>query len=184
MKKQLLMLGMIFLPAMAMAAPDFNGTWALDKTASDRAPNDMYWLTRSGPTMGGGRGNAEVLMTVQQNGKTLQVSDSQHPMREYAVDGSSHTRATDTGIQKATVNANWQGDNLVIDTTEPYGGMPGNAILKVKEVWSLSPDGKTLTITTSRDVPAKQQTYKEVYTRTQANGAELCSAGCVAPAPR
>ena len=69
----------------------------------------------------------------------------------------------------------------MVDTVEPYGGMPGNATLKIKEVWSLSPDGKTLTITTTRDVPAKLETYKQVYNRTQTQPAALCSAGCVVP---
>jgi len=181
MKKKLLMLGMTFLPAVAMAAPDFNGTWALNKANSDPAPNAMYWLTRSGPTMGGGRGNAEVLITVHQDATGMQVADSQTAKREYTLDGKPHTRATDTGIEKAVVTAGLQGDTLVVETTQPYGGMPGNATLKVKEVWSLSPDGKTLTITTMRDVPAKKQAYKQVYNKAQDQPSAICSAGCVAP---
>ena len=40
MKKQLLMLGIIFLPTLAMAAaPDFNGSWARDAANSDPVPN-------------------------------------------------------------------------------------------------------------------------------------------------
>jgi hypothetical protein len=57
--------------------------------------------------------------------------------------------------------------------------MPGNVTLKVKEAWSLSPDGKTLTITTTRDIPARHQEYKEVYTRTQDQSGTICSDGCV-----
>lgn len=183
MRKQLLILAMTVLPAVALAAPDFNGTWSLNRASSDPAPNEMYWLTRAPePSGGGGRGRApEVLMTVRQDGKNLQISDSQHPQRNYVLDGSAHTRATDTGIQKATDTANLQGDNLVIETAEPFGGMPGNATLKIKETWSLSPDGKTLTITTTRDLPAKQMTFKQVYNRAQTQPAELCSAGCVTP---
>lgn len=180
MKKLFLMLAMIFLPTLAMAAPNFNGSWAKDNAKSDPAPNAMYWLTRAAPTMGGGRGNAVVMITVHQDAGSVQVSDPQSVMREYTLDGKPHTRATDTGIEKAVVTANLQGDNLVIETVQPFGGMPGNATLKVKEVWSLSPDGKTLTITTTRDLPAKQQTYKQVYNRTQTMSSAICSAGCVA----
>jgi hypothetical protein len=187
MKKQLLMLammsaGMAFLPTLAMAAPDFNGAWVRDNAKSDPAPNAMYWLTRGGPTPGGGgRGNAQFVMTVHEDAKGIQVADSQTAMREYVLDGKPHTRATDTGIQKAEVKAALQGDTLVIETTQPYGGMPGNATLKVKEVWALSPDGKTLTITTTRDVAAKQQTFKQVYNWRQPTPGEICSAGCVVP---
>jgi hypothetical protein len=180
-KLLMLMLAIALLPALAMAAPDFNGTWTLNKAGSDPAPNLMYWLTRAGPTMGGGRGNAEVTITVHQDAKGMQVADAQTARRDYMLDGKPHSRATDTGVEKAVVTANLAGDNLVIETEEPYGGMPGNATLKTKEAWSLSADGKTLTITTSRDVPAKHETYKQVYTRTQAQPGAICSAGCVVP---
>ena len=184
MKKQLLMLGMILLPTLAMAAaPDFNGSWVRNAGSSDAAPNQMYWMTRGGATMGGGggRGAAEVILNVHQEGKNLNVAESNEVVRKYTVDGAPHSRPTDTGVEKAVDTAAMQGDNLVIETTQPYGGMPGNAMLKVKQVWSLSPDGKTLTITTTRDVAARQQAYKQVYNWTQPKAGEICSAGCVVP---
>ena len=120
-------------------------------------------------------------MTIQQDAKSLRQAESQNIVRNYVLDGSPHTRTTDTGIQKAEVTAKMQADNLLIETSEPFGGMPGNVTLKIKEVWSLSPDGKTLTIITTRDIPARHQEYKEVYTRTQAQPGAMCSAGCVTP---
>jgi hypothetical protein len=194
MKKQLLMLGMILLPTLAMAAPpDFSGTWARDSANSDPVPDLSYWMTRVAPpgprpaggaaaAGGGGQRPAPVvLLTVHQDAKTLHVVDSQSLIHEYTLDGdgSSHTKPMDTGIQKAEVTAQLQADNLVIETTEPFGGMPGNVTLKVKEVWSLSPDGKTLTIITTRDIPARHQEYKQVYARTQAQPGTICSDGCV-----
>jgi len=196
------------LPTLAMAAtPDFNGTWAKDAANSDAVPNLMYWMTRVAPAAprggagaagpggaaaggaaaggraggGGGQRGPQAVMTIHQDAKSLQQAESQNIVRNYVLDGSPHTRSTDTGIQKAEVTAQLQADNLVIETTGPFGGMPGNVTLKVKEVWSLSPDGKTLTITTTRDVPARHQEYKQVYTRAQAKPGEMCSAGCVTP---
>ena len=131
--------------------------------------------------MGGGRTAAEVVLYVHQDAKGLQVAESASIVRTYTLDGEPHTRATDNGIEKAVVKADFEGDTLVIETIQPYGGMPGNATLKIKEVWSLSPDGKTLTIITTRDVPARQQTFKQVYNRTQPKPGEICSAGCVVP---
>jgi len=185
MRKQLLMLGMALLPALAMAAPDFNGSWARDSANSDPVPNQMYWMTRVAPAPRGGGGGGQrapkVVMTVHQNATSLQQAESQSIVRNYVLDGKAHTRTTDTGIEKAVVTAAMQGDNLVIETAEPFGGMPGNATLKVKEVWSLSPDGKTLTIITTRDIPARHQEYKQVYTKTQDQSGAMCSAGCVVP---
>jgi hypothetical protein len=198
MKKQLLMLGMILLPTLAMAAtPDFSGTWARDSASSDPVPDLSYWMTRVAPpaprppggaaAAGGGQRPAPlVLLIVHQDAKTLHVVDSQSLIHEYTLDGdgSPHTKPMDTGIQKAEVTAKLQADNLVIETTGPFGGMPGNVTLKVKEVWSISPDGKTLTITTTRDIPARHQEYKQVYTRTQAQPGTICSDGCVVPKPK
>ena len=200
MKRQLLMLGMILLPTLAMAAtPDFSGTWARDSANSDPVPDLAYWMTRVAPppprapggasAAGGaaaGGGGAQrpapvVLLTVHQDAKTLHVVDSQSAIHEYTLDGdgSPHAKPMDTGIQKAEVTAKLQADNLVIETSGPFGGMPGNVTLKVKEVWSLSPDGKTLTVATTRDIPARHQEYKQVYTRTQAQPGTICSDGCV-----
>ena len=111
----------------------------------------------------------------------MHIAESQSVVRDLTLDGSPHTTATATGIQKAAVTAQMQADNLVVETAEPFGGMPGNVTVQVKEVWSLSPDGKTLTVTTTRDVPARHQAYKEVYTKTQAKPGEMCSAGCITP---
>jgi hypothetical protein len=187
MKKLLLILGMVILPAVAAAtAPNFSGTWARDSANSDPVPDLAYWMTRvppaaPRPASGPQRPVPAVLLTVHQDAMTLNVIDPSSAIHEYTLngDGSSHVTAMDTGIQKAQVTAQLQADNLVIETVEPYGGMPGNVTLKVKEVWSLSADGKTLTITTTRDAPARHQSYKEIYTRTQDQLGTICSDGCV-----
>ena len=123
------------------------------------------------------------LLTIHQDAKTLHVVDPQSTIHEYTLegDGIPHTKPMNTGIQNAAVTARLQDDSLVIETTEPFGGMPGNVAAKIKEVWSLSPDGKTLTIATTRDIPARHQEYKEVYTRTQAQPGTICSDGCIVP---
>ena len=168
----LMVLGMLFfgLLVFGVAAPDFSGSWVRDNAKSDPVP-DPIMLNRpttpagGGGGRGGGRGNAEAVMTVQQEGNSLQATSPQGQISKYAVDGKPYTRATETGIEKAVVTANWQGDTLVVATTQPYGGMPGNVTLHMKEVWSLSPDGKVLTITTTRSIPAVEKTYKQVYNK-------------------
>ena len=181
MKRHVLtMLGMacLALPLPALAA-DFSGSWIRDNAKSDQMPNFMYWLTRdtnSGGAGGGGRGGgrgpggrgngAPAPMVVAQSGNTLQVTNPQTgAISKYTLDGKPSAVTMDTGIQKASVSASMQGDTLVIASTEPYGGMPGNVALQVKEVWSLSPDGKVLTVTMTRTAPAVEKTFKEVYNR-------------------
>ena len=164
MKKAiLLMLGMALLPGLALAAPDFNGSWVRDNAKSDHDIYPLYWLTRG--VDAGGQGNAEYVVSVRQDARGVQVTDSVRPQRNYVLDGKPHVVPTDTGLAKATITATVQGETLVISTVQPYGGMPGNATMNAQEVWALSPDGKSLTITLTREVPATRQTIRQVFTR-------------------
>jgi hypothetical protein len=165
MKTRVLIMIAVLVPAMALAEPDFSGTWVRDGAKSDVVPNTMYWLTR-GVDAGGGRGrNAQTVIEVQQGAGRMQVTDPARPLRTLILDGKPHTVPTDTGIQIATVVATMQGDALTVSTTQPFGGMPGNSTLKITEIWSVSPDGKVLTVRTERDLPAQRQTFSEVYNR-------------------
>jgi hypothetical protein len=164
MKKHILMMLVIAcLPTIALAAPDFSGSWVRDNDKSDTVPYPLYWLTRGVDP--GGRANGEFVMTVLQNAHSVQVTDTQHPLRTYELDGMAHSVATDTGLEMASVTASLKGDTLVVGITQPYGGMPGNVTMNVEEAWSLSANGKVLTITTTRDVPAAKQTSKQIFSR-------------------
>jgi hypothetical protein len=154
----------VFMPAAAMAAPDFNGTWVRDGAASDPDPYPLYWLSRP-PAGAQNSGGPDGTLQVKQAGGTLEAVDRNRPGRTYMLDGKAHMIPTDTGMQKATVTATLRDDGLTVATMQPYGGMPGNAPSTVTQTWRLSADSKTLTISTVRDSPARQQTLKAVYTR-------------------
>ena len=150
---------------MMFAEPDFSGAWVRDGAKSDVVPNTMYWLTR-GVDAGGGRGrNSQSVIEVQQGAGRMQVADPARPPRTLLLDGKPHAVPTDTGIQMATVVATQQADSLIVSTRQPFGGMPGNATLTITETWSLSPDGKVLTIKTERELPALRQSFSEIYNR-------------------
>jgi len=160
---------------LSIAAQNFSGSWVRDNAKSDPTPNAQYWLTRDpnsgGAGGGGGRGNAggggapAAATTVQQDANTLTVTSPSGAVQKYTLDGKPFSKPTDTGVAKATISATAQGDTLVITTTQPWGGMPGNASLEIKEVWSLSPDRKVLTVTTHRNTPALQTSFKTVYNK-------------------
>src|SRR5262249_57698942 len=98
-------------------------------------------------------------------GNTVTGTSPAGAVQKYTLDGKPFSKLTDTGMAKAVINASTQGDTIVITTTQPWGGMPGNASLEIKEVWSLSPDGKVLTVTTHRNTPALQNIYITVYNK-------------------
>lgn len=171
MKKQIMMalaaasLAIASVPALAMAAAaaDFSGAWVRDNAKSTPAPMPMYWLTR-GVSPGGGGGNAYVLQIRQEAGM-VQITDPARALRTLALDGRPHTGPTASGIQQETVTAALQGGALTVTTTGPFGGMPGNVMTTAKETWSLSPDGKVLTVDLQRASPATTQTFREVFNR-------------------
>jgi hypothetical protein len=165
MTKHFLIIAAVLLPTMAFAQPDFSGSWVRDGAKSDVVPNTMYWLTR-GVEAGGGRGrNNQIVIEVQQSAGRILIADPARPPRALVLDGKPHTAPTDTGIQTSTIIASVQGDRLTVSTTQPFGGMPGNATLKITETWSLSPDAKVLTVRTERELPALRQTFNEIYNR-------------------
>lgn len=178
MKKTLLtLLGLMLVPAMAMASPSFSGRWVMAPSASTPNPYPFDWLARPMPEYHGRF--FQYSMTVQQNGDDMKVQDIERPVRTYTLDGQPHTRSTDSLLEKAQVTAEMQGNDVVINTAEPYSGMPGNATLNEKQVWSLSPDGNTLTIIITRTTPGRKYTLAEVFERGQGDYTTICSDGCL-----
>lgn len=165
MKTLLLTMAVTLLPSTLLAEPNFSGTWVRDSAKSDVVPNTMYWLTR-GVDAGGGRGrNTQLVVEIQQTAGLIEIVDPARPPRTLRLDGQPHSVPTDTGIQMSTVTATVAGETLTVSTTQPFGGMPGNSTLSITETWSVSPDGKVLTVKTERALPALRQTFTEMFHR-------------------
>jgi hypothetical protein len=164
MKKQIMIaLGMALLPALAMAA-DFNGSYVRNAAASQPAAFPVYWITRNAPQPGGGGGGGgETVIVLKQSATTLQITEPNRALRTFMLDGRPHVVNAEAGVAKQTVTASLQGDNVVVNTVLPYAGLPGGVTTNVSDTWSLSPDGKVLTLTTVRATPALTTTTKQVY---------------------
>jgi hypothetical protein len=149
-------------PVLANAA-DVSGVWTRDAAASSPQPDTMYWLVRVPASTAPDR---PFTMTVKQDAASLVVTAQNIlPMRKVELDGKPHVMPTNTLLQKATVTASNQASAVVITTTQPFGGMPGNAPLTINETWTVSPDGKVLTVKTVRQLPAGRMTDTQVYAR-------------------
>jgi hypothetical protein len=165
MKKQILIAGLslALLPALAAAA-DFSGTYVRDAKASDPNGFPVYWMPRNPPAAGGGFGGPTEIV-LKQSPTSLQITDPARRLRNLALDGKPHVETAETDVVKQTVTASQQGDAIVVATVLPYAGMPGGVVTNVKDTWSLSADGKVLTVTTVRTTPAAVQTSKQVYNK-------------------
>ena len=149
--------------SMAASAPDFSGTWVRDNAKSTPVSFPTYFLTR-GVSSGGG-GGGETVIEVRQTGASLQVTDPAHALRTLTLDGRTYTVPMETGIQNQTVTAAVQGASVVVTTRHPFAGLPGNVDTTTRETWTLSPDGRVLTVATVRSLPATTQNFTEVYTK-------------------
>lgn len=115
------------------AHPDFSGTWNLDIPKSN---------------FGQGQPPASEVDTITENGNSMSVATAQkggmmgdsNTTETYNTDGQPSSWK---GMGDATVTgtSSWDGDKLVVDAKTSFQGSD----VKLKETYSLSPDGKTLT---------------------------------------
>jgi len=148
----------------------FAGTWVLDTAKSDPLPQ--------GKGKGKGRKNqanaqgtqSGLTLVVDQTGTELNVARKMGGRgrtrdQKYKLDGSETTVASANGRGEIKSKARLQGNALVIEGTQKVTNKRGEMDVKLREEWSLSEDGKTLTITTSRTARRRDQSSKQVFTK-------------------
>jgi len=182
----------LVIAALALAAgPNFSGTWVRDNDKSDqmggrggggagRGPGG------GGPGGGGGggpRGPMQSTLVVKQTDNDLLVTrktkfgDQERPPVEqkFTLDGKEVSNPSGFGGRrggdqggpppqmksKAKVNK----DKIVIESIQNLSTPNGDFEIATKDEWSLSADGKVLTITSTRSTPAGDNTSKQVYNK-------------------
>jgi len=116
----------------AQGKPNFSGTWKLNTSKSDfgamPAPDTRTdKITHEDP---------DLKDSFTQSGQMGEVSADM----KYSTDGKETTNSVRGNELKST--AKWAGDELVIDGKTSFNG----ADVTLQDRWSLSADGKTLTI--------------------------------------
>jgi len=154
MKRAYLVLGIgLCLVALAIAAPNFSGTWVMNPSKSDQ-PGGGGGGGRGGGGMGGGE------MTITQTGNEMTVTRTmgQNTVEtKYVLDGAEHTVNTGRGDLK--YKAVWSGEKLTISGTQTT--QRGDSPMKAE--YSLSADGKELTIANTRQGQSGETVMKSVY---------------------
>ena len=136
--------------AYAFAAPNLTGDWKLN------IPHSNYG-TMPAPQA--------VTRKIKMQGVDLNMSTYQKTAQRegtselhYTTDGKECVNKVTNGESKGT--AFWAGDSLVIQSSQQIQG----AELKSREIWVLSADGKTLTITTHLTLPQQGEfDVKQVF---------------------
>jgi hypothetical protein len=142
----------------AQAKPDFSGTWKRNAEKSDPMGGGM------GGGGGGGAGAAMATATtvITQTADKLTLEIKMGEMSRslaYTLDGKESVNPGMRGGEMKSI-AKWDGANLVIEST----AVMGERTINSKEVRSLSADGKTMTVTTTRPgQDGTERTTKAVY---------------------
>ena len=153
------------------AQPQFTGTWVLDRAQSQMPQRGGHDKGTANPQA---QQPAEVKLIVEQQGNTLKATRSvvrgshERAMTEtLVVDGSERTEQTPRGGSSVT-RATLGGDRLVVSRTHTQPakeqGQPAWTFSR-ESVWTLSPDGRTLTIDTTMHTPRGDRAMKTVYTK-------------------
>lgn len=163
------------LAAAALAAPaaaqeaDFSGTWRLDADASELP--DFGGGRRFGgggrPRGGGGRpgGAAAALVVVQTPAMLIVEQQSERGSRAatYRLDGEESSGAGPRG--ERTSRSRWDGAALVTEGTQAVSTPRGDFSMEFTERRTLSADGRTMTVETTRSTPRGDLDTTLVYRR-------------------
>ncbi len=161
--------------AGAQAQPQFAGTWTLDPSQSQfpaREGRHGGKAPDAGPR--DGKQPPVVKLIVEQNGANLKVTRAitrddreRSHSQSFVADGTERTRQGRHGSATVT-RATLGGDRLVTTSTTTRPGKDGGEArtFSRESTWTLSADGRTLTIDTVMHSARGDKTMKTVYLRS------------------
>jgi len=127
------------------AGRDLSGVWKLNGAKSDygKFPAPLS-VTRKIK-----HNDPKLVLSTTQTGPQGYVTSS----LTYTTDGKESVNGDSKG------SAQWIGDKLMIESSREFQG----ATLKQKEIWTLSADGKTLTVDSHVSIPNGEFDVKQVF---------------------
>jgi hypothetical protein len=140
---------MVLMAGAVQAAPNFSGEWKLNLSKSDYGsfPAPLA-VTRKIV-----HADPKLSMTTTQKSSQGELATQLN----YTTDGKESTNKLQTGESKGA--AQWITDKLMIESSREIQG----ATLKQKEIWTLSRDGKTLTIEAHVSLPNGEFDVRQVF---------------------
>jgi hypothetical protein len=139
MKTLLPVAALVCLAWPVSAAPNLTGEWKLDISKSQYGPMPPpLAVTRKIKMDANSLSMSTYTKSAQREGTTE---------LNYPLDGKVVTNKVSTGDAKGT--ARWEGNTLIIESSQSVQ----NIEIKSREVWTVSGDGKTLTVVTHLSIP-------------------------------
>ena len=154
---------------------DFSGTWTLDQEASQFPQPPGGGGGRDGGggggggRRGGGRGGlgagATIVITQTETVLSMeQQAGGQSRTVVYRLDGSESTSVAGRG--EMTTTSRWDGAALVTEGTNVVSTPRGELTLDIHERRTLSPDGQTMTVESTRTTPRGELNATVVYRKS------------------
>ena len=149
----------------AQAEPQFSGAWVLDRAQSQFPTHNR----QKGPDA---QAQPPVItLTVEQQGTTLKVTRTttmgtheRSTTDTLVADGTDQSRPGYRG--EIVTRAAFEGDRLVVTQTHVKKGEQGDRTMSRQSIWTLSPDGRVLTIDTTMHSPRGDRAMRTVYQRS------------------
>jgi hypothetical protein len=161
MRRLLLALALLVPATLSAQRGDFRGVWVLDAAKSDLGQLGQM-LAANGMTM-------NMTRTVTQTDTSLtfkadvDVGGQQQSQEQTIVtDGKPRTQTMEAmGNMQVTMSARWENGTLIVEqkAQTPMGEVGGT------ETWTLSADGKTLTVSTVAQTPNGEMRMSYVHTK-------------------
>lgn len=135
----------------AVAAPNISGEWKLNvaKSSYGKFPAPQSMVRKIALD------GVHLAISTVQRGAQGEVASEYH----YTTDGKQATNKVTGG--DSVGSAQWIGDKLVVESSREIQG----AKLSQKEIWTVSLDGKTLTVDAHVSLPNGEFEVKQVFER-------------------
>src|SRR5450432_1329123 len=126
------LLAILALTAFAQQKTDFSGTWKLNVSKSDFGP------------LGGPTARTDVITHKEPSIADAVSAESEQGKLDYTVNYSTDGKETTNHVadRESKSTAKWEGNNLVIHSKFNFNDVAVDAVA----TWTLSADGKTLTV--------------------------------------
>ena len=97
--------------------------------------------------------------------KTSRAGQERETEQRFTLDGKENTNPAGMGRGELKSKTKIDKDKIVTEGTQKLQTQRGDFDLEIKEVYSLSSDGKVLTIQTTRNTPMGENTSKQVFNK-------------------
>ncbi|MEQ1948465.1 MAG: hypothetical protein ABL995_14835 [Bryobacteraceae bacterium] len=139
------------MSSASAATPIIAGEWKLNvaKSAYGKFPAPQSMLRKI--TLDG----IKLTISTTQRGAQGEITSEYH----YTTDGKPAVNQVSGGESKGS--AQWIGDKLMVESSREVQGV----VLSQKEIWTMSPDGRVLTVDAHVSIPNGEFDVKQVFER-------------------